>query len=135
MASRELYSQVKVQRALAHTAISSNTTTAGAVIDLQGYESALFVIQSATITDGTYTPLIEECDTSGGTYTAVDDADLTNTEASVAFVAADDNVAKKIGYIGTKRYVKLSLVSTGVTSGGGLSATAVLGHPNLAPVA
>lgn len=116
-------------------AITTNTTTVGIVIDTQGYDSLTLAIQSATITDGTYTPLVEECATSGGTYTAVVDADLTVTEASIAFVAVDDNVVKKIGYLGTQRYVRLSLVSTGVTTGGTLGAMAILGNASQQPVA
>ncbi len=134
MANRDLASLVKATTARNAAAITSNTTTAGVEIDTQGYDSVTFLMQSATITDGIYTPLIEEGDTSGS-LSAVADADLTVTEASVAFVAADDNTVKKIGYLGNKRYVKLSYVSTGVTSGGTLSAIALLGGASQAPVA
>lgn len=135
MASRELASNLYLTSARNAAAITTNTTTAGVEIDTQGYNSLVFAIQSATITDGTFTPLIEESDASGSGYAAVADADLSVTEASVAFVAADDNVVKKIAYTGAKRYVKLSLVSTGVTSGGTIGALAILGHPAFAPVA
>jgi len=135
MPNREMVSDLKGTPALTAQTISSDATTAGTEIDLQGYDSATFFITSATITDGTFTPLITEATVSGGTFTAVADADLTATEASIAFVAADDNVTKKIGYTGSNRFIKLSLVSTGTTSGGALSALAVLGHPSNAPVA
>lgn len=136
MVTRENASVLKGVVALTpRAAIATNTTTAGTEVDLLGYNSATFFIESGVITDGTYTPLIEETDTAGSGYTAVADADLTVTEASIAFVATDDAVVKKIGYIGVKRYVRLSLVSAGTTSGGFFSATAVLGHPNIAPVA
>ena len=44
------------------------------------------------MTDGTYTPVIEESDTGAfaGEETAVADADLLGTEAAAAFAAADD---------------------------------------------
>jgi hypothetical protein len=135
MANRDLASTVRLTSARNAAAITSNTTTAGIEIDRAGFDSVTFAMQSATITDGTYTPLIEETDTAGSGYTAVADADLTVTEASVAFVATDDNVVKKIGYLGGKRYVRLSYVSTGVTSGGTLSALAILGHASQQPVA
>jgi len=133
--ARELASNLLLTSARNAAAITTNTTTAGNEIDTQGYNSVLFAIQSATITDGTYTPLIQESDTSGSGYTDVADIDLSVTEASIAFVATDDNVVKKIAYTGTKRYVKLSLVSTGVTTGGTIGAMAILGNPSYAPVA
>lgn len=113
-------------------AISSNTTTAGVIIDTQGYESLEFVIQSGAYTDGSYLPLIEESDDSGlSGSNAVDDEDLLGLEASATIAAA--NTVKRIGYRGGKRYVRLSLVSTSVTSGATLGATAILGKSMVRP--
>ena len=58
-------------------------------------------------TDGSVTPLIEESD-DNVTYTAVADADLTNTEASAALTAAG---VSSIGYVGFKRYVRATAVT------------------------
>lgn len=133
-------SNIKTALAVNVATISSNTTTAGNIIDTQGYNTGSFIIFSGTITDGTYTPLIEEGDDSGlSDAAAVSDTYLlpsgTGQEAGIAFVAANDNVVKKIGYITQKRYVRLSLVSTGVTTGGTLGALSILGEPAAAPVA
>lgn len=136
MATRENASLLGGAMALTpRAAIATNTTTVGTVVPLAGFNSATFFISSGVITDGTYVPLVEEADTSGGTYTPVVDADLTVTEASITFLATDDSLTKKIGYIGVKPFVRLSLVSTGVTTGGFFSALAVLGDANFAPVA
>ena len=62
-ALREMKSKVKVVEALAPQAISTDTTTDGASIDLQGYGSCLFALHAGTLTDGTYTPVIEESST------------------------------------------------------------------------
>jgi hypothetical protein len=133
---RDFHNNISPAVALNATAISSNTTTAGAIIDTQAFEALEFIIQSATITDGTYTPLVEYGDQSNlSDAAAVPDAELISTEAAAAFVATDDNKVKRIGYIGAKRYVRLSLVSTGVTSGGTLSAVAVKARPSLMAVA
>ena len=130
MAKRELKSTTSPVVALNTTAISSDTTTNGVIIDTAGFESILFVIQSGTLADGTYTPLIQEGDDSGLSDAAsVADADLTNTEASVAFAATDDNKSKSIAYVGDKRYVRLNIVSASTSSGGTLSAVAVKGDP------
>lgn len=136
MATRENASVLSGVMALTpRAAIATNTTTVGAVIPLAGFNSATIFISSGVLTDGAYAVLVEEADTSGGTYTTVAAADLTVTVGSVAFASTDDGVTKKIGYIGVKPFIRLSLVSTGVTSGGFFSALAVLGDANIAPVA
>lgn len=132
---KELYSSYKVSNALDTQAITTDTTTNGDIIDTAEYGSLLFVIQSGTLTDGTYTVLIHEGDESNlSDASAVADADLTNTEASASFAATDDNTVTKIGYVGSKRYVRLSLVSASTSSGGTLGAIAIQGSPITAPV-
>jgi len=112
-------------------AITTNTTTTGSAVDTADFNGGVnIVFQAGTLTDGTYTPLITECDTSGGSYTAVADEylvaqDPSNTsaiapEAQAALTVS--NTVSKIGYIGYKRYIKVALVSTSVTSGGTLAA-------------
>lgn len=133
---KDLYNNIKAESALNTSAISSSTTTAGNVIDRQGYNSLEFLIMSGTLTDGTYTPLVEEGDAANlSDAAAVADANLLGTEASAAFTASNDNTVKKVGYIGSKRYVRLSIVSAGVTTGGTISALAVKGHASDRPVA
>lgn len=133
---RDLHNNIKTQSAFNSALINSNTTTNGLIIDMQGFEAVEFIIQSATITDGSFTPLVRHGEASDLSDAAdVPDASLLGTEAAAAFAAADDNTVKKIGYIGGKRYVRLSLVSTGVTSGGTLAAIAVKALPSQAPVA
>lgn len=133
---RDMHNNISPAVALNVAIISSNTTTNGAIIDVQGFDSLEFIIKSGTIADGTYTPLIEEGDDSGlSDAAAVADGELLGTEAEAAFAATDDQTVKHIGYRGSKRYVRLSIVSAGTTSGGTLSALAVKGHPTNAPVA
>jgi hypothetical protein len=133
---RDLHNNIKAEAALNVSAISTDTTTVGSIIDMQGYGALEFIIRSGTLTDGTYTPLIEEGDAANlSGATAVADADLLGTEAAAAFVAADDNVVKKVGYIGNKRYVRLSIVSSGVTTGGAMTAVAIKGRAADRPMA
>ncbi len=135
MASRDLHSNIKASKALATSAISSDTNTDGEVIDTAGYKSCEFVILSATLTDGTYTPAILESDASDMSgATAADAADLIGTVAAATFAATADGAVKKLGYKGNKRYVKLRIASTGTTSGGTVSAVCIQGEPSYAPV-
>ena len=129
---RDLLNKLKLLVALNGATISSSTTTAGAIIDTAGFDSLLFEIFSGARTDGTYTPLVEDGDDSGlSDAAAVDDKYLIGTEAGAVITGA--NKRAKVGYIGPKRYVRLSIVSTVVTTGAYLGATAILGNPATAP--
>jgi hypothetical protein len=126
--SVDLHNDTTPAVALNIQAISTDTTTAGVIIDTQGFASIEFVMQSGTLTDGAYLPLIQDGDDSGlSDAAAVDDTFLTNTEASAAFALADDNAVKSIGYVGHKRYVRLSIVSSATSSGGTLGAVCIKG--------
>lgn len=131
----DLHNNIANRPALNPQAITTNTTVNGAIIDLAGFNSAEFLVQSATLTDGTFTPSITEgnaANLSDGTVTAA--ADLLGLIASATFVATEDNAVKKLGYAGTKRYIRLNVTTTGVTSGGTIAAQVVLGNPQHAPV-
>lgn len=140
MAKKDQLSDIKELNAFDIQAISSDTTTNGDVIDTQGYESVSFVFQTGTITDGDYTVLIQEGDESDlSDASAVVDADLlpvgTGQEAAASFTAdTDDNLVSKIGYRGSKRYVRFNVVSANTTTGGTVGAVAILGYPHEAPV-
>ncbi len=115
---KDLHNNIAPAVALDTLAISTNTTSVGNIIDMQGFEALEFLIQSGTVTDGTFLPLIEDGDDSGlSDVAAVSDANLLGTEVGAQFVAADDNAVKRVGYRGGKRYVRLSIVSTGTSTG------------------
>lgn len=132
-----VYNNTLAVKALPYTSISSNTTTNGTAVDCALYSNnfrdVLFVINSHTITDGTYDVTVEESDASGSGYAAVDSARVLGSLPQ--FVAADDNVVKSFGVRPTKRYVRAVITSTGVTSGGALSAVAVSANGSNNPVA
>lgn len=135
MASRDIVSNVKITQAIGPQAIlAGNATLTGATLDTQGFESAAVVVMSGTITDGTGTPGFFEGDAANmSDEAAVAAADLIGTMA--AFAATDDNVTRKIGYRGTKRYIRVKLVGATQTTGGFFGAVYVQGHAHNAPVA
>ena len=101
--------------ALAAAAITSNTTTSSAIIDTAGYEALEFLLLSGTVTDGAYAvSLVHGNDPALSDGVAVP---AENVLGYADYAAADDNAAKKLGYTGKKRYVRLDIVSTGVTNG------------------
>ena len=134
MPNREIESDLNGSVGFDLQEITTNTTTVGNIIDLQSIDAFSFHMISGELTDGTYTPLIEEGDDSGLSDAAdVADADLTVTEASVVFADTDDDTVKTIGYTGDKRFVRLSFVSAGTSSGGFMAAVAVKGKPDVSP--
>ncbi len=135
MSEFDLHSNVKQEVALDSQDITTNTTTVGNIIDTVGFESIEFVIQSGVITDGAYALVLEQGDDSGLSDAAVVPSDEV-LGVLTGFVAADDNAAKRVGSIGKKQFQRLSIVSTGTTTGATkFSSVAVLGHPKTAPTA
>jgi hypothetical protein len=95
------------------------------------FRDVLFVITSGTLTDGSYAFTVQESDSSGSGYAAVDSSRVLGSLPT--FALTDDSVLNSFGVRPTKRYVRLVCTATGATSGGVLVATAILGgggnHP------
>lgn len=126
---RDLANNIGTVQAVAPAVLSATNTSAA--IDLLGFDSAAVVINTgAIVSSGDFTAKLTECDTSGGTYTDVAAAHLVGTFP--ASLEADSVV--KVGYIGTKRYLKTVITKNSGTS---IAAGAVIvkGHPAEAPVA
>jgi hypothetical protein len=134
MTTRDMHNNIQPDPALVIQDIVSDTTTVGIIIDTSGFESVEFVILSGFLRDGAYVPLIQDGDDSGlSDAAAVSDTFLLGTESAASFASTDDDKTKRIGYVGKKRYVRLSIVSTSVLDGGYLSAVAIKGNPSNAP--
>jgi hypothetical protein len=136
MNQRDIYNNVKLVSVITPQAVGTTGIAGGklsSAIDLKGYGSAMFSYQSGTSASvaDTITPLVYEADATGDTFTSVAAADLLGTEAAITLSAS---AAKKVGYKGNKRYLKLRLYGTG-TATAIVAATAVLGTPEAAPVA
>lgn len=138
----ELHSNVKQVQAIIPEAIGANATKTGPVIDRKAYGGVEFITSygSVTTTGTVVTVVVKEGDVTG-TMTSVADADLLGTETLASLLAATPRtagttkeVSKRLGYKGTKRYVQMLMVQTGVTSVGCVSATALLFNPSLVPV-
>ena len=132
MASYEQKTSLKALKALNIASIATNTTTAGSSIDTKGFESLTLFFELGARTDGTFLPLVQDSD-DNSTFVDVVDTFLIGTEAEALLNTA--NTVKSIGYVGKKRYVKASIVSSAVTSGATASATAILANAAKRPVA
>lgn len=100
----------------------------GSSIDVQGFGSLLFVINTGAIAgDGDFGAKVQDSD-NGSDWADVEDVQGTIPDTLAA------NSAYRLGYTGSKRYARLALTKEGGTSIA-LSAVAILGHPAVAPVA
>lgn len=133
---RSLYSQSLAVKALASGTVQTGTTN-GIAIDTGVYSNnfrdILFIVHSGTLTDGSYAVTVEESDTSGSGYTAVDTWRVLGSLPT--FAATDDNVWNSFGVRPNKRYVRIVVTATSATTGGVLAATAVLGNGGNNPAA
>lgn len=135
MAIKEQATNQIVINALAPQVIGSSTTTAGAIIDCQKYDLGIyFAMMIYSRTDGTFTLKLEHGDNSGLSDAA--DVPAANRvygtlPALAANIAAGAALAKE-GVFGTKRYLRASIVSTGVTTGASAAVFAIV-NPELGP--
>lgn len=137
MTSRSIHHDIQVKRAISPVSESGTTALVSQIIDTSGYDSLEFIIATGSIADAdaTFTVLVEDGDNSAlSDNAAVGDDFLVGTEAEAAFTFADDNEVRKIGYKGSKRYVRLTITPVNNSSAAVICAVAVLSHPNIAPV-
>jgi hypothetical protein len=140
MAMRDITNNLHVLQAIAPVAArTDDTAIVSSIIDVRGYDSLMFAISIGTNTDAdaTFTALVEEGDVSNlSDAAAVADADLNGTEALASWTFADDTETRKIGYRGSKRYVRLTITPSGNGAGNiFLAGVAILGNAHLGPTA
>jgi hypothetical protein len=135
---RDLYSNISIQRAISPVSVANDTAQVSQIIDRQSYDSLVFAIATGSLADAdaTFTVLVEHGDASnlsGGE--AVPDDMLNGTEAAASFTFAADDSTRKIGYVGDKRYVRLTITPANNASAALISAVAILSHADQRPVA
>ncbi len=135
---KDLMNKIHALRVISPVSVADNTAQVGQIIDKKGFHSLTYVIATGSIADAdaTFTVLLEEgaaADMSDAA--AVADADLLGTEVLAAFQFDDDNETRKLGYIGAKRYTRLTITPVNNASAAVISAVAVLGHAEISPTA
>lgn len=130
---RDITNGLHLQPAFApKAAVTDGTAQVSSTCDLRGYDSVMLSLITGTLTDtdAVWSVLIEESD-DDSSYSAVADADLNGTEALAGFTFADDGETRKIGYVGTKRYIRATIDDTTANSGNlFLAGVWVLGNPS-----
>lgn len=115
-------------------AARTDGTTKGTGVDVSTAHGAAVILRTGTITDGSHACKLQHSDTDvDGNYVDCTAAEVTGTQPTI--VAADDGVIKVWGYIGTKKFIRPVIVTTGSTTGGVIGADVVLSHLRKAPAA
>jgi hypothetical protein len=119
-------------------AVVDNTVQTSTILDTYGYGAAMLGLVTGTLTDAdaTFTVALSESNDSGmaGSNT-VAAADMTGTPTLASFDFSADNVCRKIGYIGNKRYVQATITPANNTGNLFVAGMWVLGKPVHAPTA
>lgn len=129
MASKDHVNSIGVALAVSPAVLTATNTSAA--IDLQGFEAATVVVSTGAIAgSGNFTPKLQESDASGSGFTDVAAKDLIGSFPAV--LAAD--TAYKVGYLGSKRYVRTVIT---LNSGTSIAASAAIirAHARSKPVA
>lgn len=129
MAIRDLVQKVSAAPSVSPQVLTDGTVE-GATVDMQNFESAVVVVVSGTITDGTHTPSMEDSP-DDSTWTAVAAGDLIGSFTAIA--AANDDEIQEVGYKGSERYIRAKVVTASATTGGLVAAAIVRGDPRTIP--
>lgn len=117
----DLHNSIKVSRGLSPVAAGTdNTAYVSQIIDTASFSATefLILIGANTDADATFTVLVEDGDNASLTdNAAVADAYLLGTEVLASFDFSDDNETRKIGYIGPKRYVRVTITPANNAAG------------------
>lgn len=139
MAKFDLHNHIHTVPLIAPVAalVNVNTPIVSAIIDTLGFGSCELVLVTGTNTDAdvTFAVTVDEGDASNlAGSNAVAAGELLGTLALAGFNFADDIETRKIGYIGNKRYVRLTVTPSSNDAGSiFLAGVAILGRPALGP--
>ena len=133
---KDLHNNIQIARAISPVSVADNTALVGEIIDRRGFDSLEFLIATGALADAdaTFSVLLEEGDAANlSDAAAVADKHLLGTETLAGFQFDDDNEVRKLGYVGSKRYTRLTITPANNAGAALVSAIAVLGNPMIAP--
>lgn len=136
---RDIVSHLDFKRGISPAAPGSdNTALVSQILDRLGYESAAFVILTGQLADAdaTFAVTVEHGDAANLSDAVAVPADqLNGTLSGASFDFAADDKVRKIGYVGGRRYVRVTITPSGNSGSAPIAGLWVLGHPNNAPTA
>ncbi len=147
MATRSIHDTVRFKRVLQVQTISGSAINTGDV-DTRGFDSVMFGVDFGDIDEMGSSPvggakidiLVEHAADDGtgaaDTYANVGTDDIDGLTPSSGIVASPTTDANEVtfGYLGSKRFVRVTLTPTGLTNGGPAGVWMINGHAHLTPV-
>jgi hypothetical protein len=119
MANKDLHNSIVCTPAFnPAAAVTNNTAYVTEILDTQGYEKNELAMHWGSIADAdaTFVVLLEDGDAADmSDNVAVVDAELIGTELLAAPLFSDDNSIDKIGYKGSKRYIRATITPSANT--------------------
>lgn len=134
---KDIHFDTQLKRVISPVSVADTTAQVGQIIDRQGYNALEYLILTGSIADvdATFTVLLEHGDAANlSDAAAVPDAQLIGTEVQAGFQFDSDNQVRKLGYIGGKRYSRLTITPVGNASAALIAAAAILREPSVDPV-
>ena len=133
---KDLYNHLTLVQAVAPVVVKTGTVPDAATVDLAGFNSAVIELSVGlkSADAGTITLKAEHSDaTSFAAVAAADMQGVTPAEGVIYTIDADsdDSTSRivKFGYVGGKRYLKLTIAEVGANANGViLGVTVVKGH-------
>ena len=133
---KDLYNHIEFVQAIKPVLVLDNTVPAAAIVDLAGFNSAVIELSVGlkSADAGTITLKAEHSDaTNFANVAAADMQGVTPAEGVIYTIDADsdDSTSRivKFGYVGGKRYLKLTIAEVGANANGViLGVTVVKGH-------
>ena len=119
-------------------AVVDNTVQTSTILDTYGYGAAMLGLITGTLSDAdaTFTVALNESnDPAMAGANAVAAVDLNGTTALASFDFAADQVCRKIGYIGNKRYLQATITPANNTGNLFVAGMWILAKPARAPTA
>jgi hypothetical protein len=130
-----VYNRVRAIQSLL-IATRTNGTVNGTTVDTAQFKnyarSASVLVFTGTITDGSHAVVLQESDDNSA-WANVGAADLLGSAPTLA--AANDDALFEFGYAGGKRYLRVSVTTSGATTGGSFGAVVLLGDSRKTPIA
>lgn len=128
-------------KGLARVALTSGTRTNGTVtgpaIDSgifgNDFRTVFFVVLTGTVTDGSHAVTVQDSADGSTGWNAVDAGTLSGTVPTIG--GPDDDTVFQFAHVLQKQYVRLSVTTSGATTGGVYGAVAVLYDASVEPVA
>ena len=137
MAKFDLHNHINLKRGISPAAAGTdNTAFVSQIVDTRGYGSVEFAILTGSLADAdaTFTVLVEDGDQANlSDAAAVADVELLGTEALASFTFSDDDKVFKIGYVGNKRYVRVTITPANNTGNAFVAGVWILGKPVIFP--